>query len=339
LTRQLLVFSRKQVVHPVVLDLNVVVENLDKMLRRIIGETIVMTMVPGRQIGRIKADAGYVGQVVLNLVVNARDAMPNGGRLAITTENIELEENAPLTNPAAVPGRYVVLKVTDTGHGMTDEVKRRLFEPFFTTKPPGKGTGLGLATSHTIVQQSGGHIEIESAVGRGSTFKVFFPRVADSLPVAVPPTATGPLPRGAETLLIVEDEHGLRKMASRILQAQGYEVLLAANGLEALQVVNQHAGAPIQLVVTDVVMPQMGGMAMAQWLKATDPGLKILFTSGYTDEAVARHGVLDNGTAFLPKPYTPAILANKVRAMLDGQGGTEIFRKPAAANHQPNPLP
>jgi CheY-like chemotaxis protein len=316
-----------------VLDLNEVVQNLDKMLRRVIGEVIVLTMVPGRQLGRVKADAGYVGQVVLNLVVNARDAMPNGGRLTISTENILLEENS--ARAQAVPGEYVMLQVSDTGHGMTGEVKRRLFEPFFTTKAASKGTGLGLATCHNIVQQCGGRIEVQSEPGQGTTFKIYFPRNDQPLTVAAAPAPTGPLPRGTERLLLVEDDQSLRIMARRILQAQGYAVLTAANGLEALQVVNQHHGPPIQLVVTDVVMPQMGGLAMAEWLRATDPELKILFTSGYTDEAIAQHGVLEAGMAFLPKPYTPALLANKVRAMLDGRSGTEIFRKAGA----PNPLP
>jgi signal transduction histidine kinase len=332
LTRQLLIFSRKETIQPVVLDLNEVVQNLDKMLRRVIGEFIVLTMVPGRQLGRVKADAGYVGQVILNLVVNARDAMPNGGRLTITTENILLEENSA----PAVPGEYVMLQVSDTGHGMTAEVKRRLFEPFFTTKAAGKGTGLGLATCHNIVQQCGGRIEVHSEPGQGTTFKIHFPRIDQPLTVAAAPAPTGSLPRGTERLLLVEDDQSLRIMARRILQAQGYAVLTAANGLEALQVVNQQQGPPIQLVVTDVVMPQMGGLAMAEWLKATDPALKILFTSGYTDEAIAQHGVLDAGMAFLPKPYTPALLANKVRAMLDGRIGTEIFRKAGATNLLPN---
>jgi signal transduction histidine kinase len=336
LTRQLLIFSRKETIEPVVLDLNEVVQKMDKMLRRVIGEVIVLTLVPGGQLGRVKADAGYVGQVVLNLVVNARDAMPHGGRLTLSTENVLLEANA--TRASAVAGEYVMLQVSDTGQGMTAEVKRRLFEPFFTTKAASKGTGLGLATCHNIVQQCGGFIEVQSEPGQGTTFKIYFPRIDQPLTVAAAPAPTGPLPRGTERLLLVEDDQSLRIMARRILQAQGYELLTAANGLEALQVVNQHQGPPIRLVVTDVVMPQMGGLAMAEWLKATDPELKILFTSGYTDEAIAKHGVLDAGMAFLPKPYTPAMLAGKVRAMLAGRGGTAIFRKPVAPNPLPNPL-
>src|SRR5450759_1538223 len=338
LTRQLLVFSRKPTVRPVVLDLNDAVQDLDKMLRRLIGENIEMTMVPGKQTGRVKADSGHVGQVLMNLVVNARDAMPNGGRLTIATSNVTLDENyspcgvgvcaspggAPLFTPqgkrthtGAIPGDYVMLSVSDTGAGMTDEVKARLFEPFFTTKPLGKGTGLGLATCQTIVQQSGGHIGIYSEVGKGTTFKIYFPRVEQPLEVAARLIQAGPLPRGTETLLVVEDEPAVRHLACGVLEAQGYTVLCASNGQEGLRAVREHKGSPIRLVVTDVIMPLMGGKVMTEWLKATYPGLKILFTSGYMDDTVAQLGVLDAGVEFLAKPYTPATLARKVREVLD----------------------
>jgi signal transduction histidine kinase len=338
LTRQLLVFSRKQTVHPVVLDLNDVVKDLDKLLQRFINENIEMTIVPGKQLGRVKADPGYVGQVLMNLVLNARDAMPNGGQFTIATNNVTLDENyspcgvgvcassggAPLLTPqgkrthtGAIPGDYVMLSVSDTGTGMTDEVKARLFEAFFTTKPLGKGTGLGLATCQTIVQQSGGHIGVHSEVGRGTTFKIYFPRVEQSLDVAARPIRTGPLPRGTETLLVVEDEPSVRHLARGVLETQGYKVLSASNGQDALHVARAHQGSPIRLVVTDVIMPLMGGKVMAEWLKTTYPGLKILFTSGYTDDAIAQHGVLDAGVEFLAKPYTPATLVRKVCEMLD----------------------
>jgi two-component system cell cycle sensor histidine kinase/response regulator CckA len=371
LTRQLLVFSRKQTVQPVVLDLNDVVKDLDKMLRRLIDENIEMTIVPGKQIGRVKADSGYVGQVLMNLVVNARDAMPNGGKLSIATNNVTLDENyspcgvgvraspgdAPLFTPqgescgasggtspgqvhavrlpplshgagsstpqgkhthtGAIPGDYVMLSVSDTGTGMTEEVKAHLFEAFFTTKPKGKGTGLGLATCQTIVQQSGGHIGVDSEVGKGTTFKIYFPRVEQPIDVVARPIQTGPLPRGTETLLVVEDEPSVRHLAAGVLEAQGYTVLRANNGQDALHVARKHKGTPIRLVVTDVIMPLMGGKVMAEWLKTTYPGLKILFTSGYTDDAIVQHGVLEPGVAFLPKPYAPAALARKVREMLD----------------------
>ena len=317
LTRQLLIFSRKQTVQPVVLDLNEVVNQLDKMLRRLIDENIEMKIVPGKQTGRVRADSGYIGQVLMNLVVNARDAMPNGGKLTIATSNVTLDENYAHTHAVALPGEYVMLSVSDTGTGMTDEVKARLFEAFFTTKPKGKGTGLGLATCQTIVQQSGGHIGVYSELGKGTTFKVYFPRVEQLLDVAVGLAQTEPLPRGTETLLVVEDEPSLRQLACGVLEAQGYKVLSASNGQDALQVAHAHKGVPIRLVVTDVIMPIMGGKVMAEWLKTTCPNLKIIFTSGYTDDAIIQDGVRELGVEFLSKPYTLSALVRKVRDMLD----------------------
>jgi signal transduction histidine kinase len=317
LTRQLLIFSRKQKVHPVVLDLNEVVQGLDKMLRRLIDENIEMTIVPGKEIGCVKADSGYAGQVVMNLVVNARDAMPNGGKLTIATSNATLDQSYARTHPGAVAGDYVMLSVCDTGTGMTDEVKARMFEAFFTTKPKGRGTGLGLATCQTIVQQSGGHIGVCSEVGKGTTFEVYFPRVEQPLDVALQATQAGPLPRGTETLLVVEDEPSVRHLARQILEAQGYQVLSACNGQEALHTAREYKGPPIRLVVTDVIMPRMGGKVMAEWLKTANPDLRILFTSGYTDDAVTGWGMLKAEAEFLPKPYTPAHLVRKVREMLD----------------------
>jgi signal transduction histidine kinase len=317
LTRQLLIFSRKQTVQPSVLDLNAVVQELDIMLRRVIDENIELTFTLGREIGRIKADSGYVGQVLMNLVINARDAMPNGGKISVATSNATLDENFARTHPGAIPGDYVMLSVSDTGTGMTDEVKAHMFEAFFTTKPKGKGTGLGLATCQTIVQQSGGHIGVYSEAGKGATLKIYFPQVGQPLDVAARPIQTGALPRGTETLLVVEDEPAVRHLARDILEAQGYEVLRAANGLHAMFVAREHKGSPIRLVITDVIMPQMGGKMMAEWLHAANPNLKILFTSGYTDDAITRHGVLDTGVEFLPKPYAAAALVRKVREMLD----------------------
>jgi len=317
LTRQLLIFSRKEKLQFVVLDLNDAVKELDRMLRRLIGENIEMTIVPGKQTGRIKADSGYIWQMLMNLVVNARDAMPNGGKLTIATKNVTLDENYARAHAGVIPGNYAMLAVSDTGTGMTEEVKAHLFEAFFTTKPIGKGTGLGLATCQTIVQQSGGHIGVDSEVGKGTTFRIYFPRVDQPLDPETQFIKAGPLPRGTETLLVVEDEPSVRHLACGVLEAQGYKVLSASNGQEALRVVVEHQGSPIRLVVTDVVMPLMGGKAMAEWLKITHPDLKILFTSGYTDNAIAQQGVLEPGIAFLPKPYTQSILARKVRAMLD----------------------
>jgi len=293
-----------------------------------------MTIVPGKQTGRVKADSGYVGQVLMNLVVNARDAMHNGGKLSIATTNVTLDENYARAHTGAIPGDYVMLSVSDTGIGMTEEVKARLFEVFFTTKPKGKGTGLGLATCQTIVKQCGGHIGVYSEVGKGTTFKIYFPRVEQPLDIAARLIQTGPLPRGTETLLVVEDEPSVRHLAHGVLVAQGYEVLSASNGQDALHVAREHKGSPIRLVVTDMIMPRMGGKVMAEWLKTTHPELKILFTSGYTDDAIAQQGVLEPGIAFLPKPYTPGILTRKVRAMLDDQTDTAFLRQHEPPPHQ-----
>jgi two-component system cell cycle sensor histidine kinase/response regulator CckA len=318
LTRQLLVFSRKQKVQMVVVDVNEVIKDLDKMLRRLIDEHIEMTIVRNSELGRVKADSGYLGQVVMNLVVNARDAMPNGGKLTIATENATLGEDYARSHEGAIAGDYVMISVSDTGTGMTDAVKKRIFEAFFTTKPKGKGTGLGLATCQTIVQQAGGYIDVQSEVGQGTTFKVYFPRVDQPLDVASH-QKSGPAPRGTETLVVVEDEPLLRNMARSVLEAKGYHVLPASNGQDALHTVRDHKGAPICLVISDVVMPVMGGVVMAEWLKSANPDLKILFTSGYTDDAVTLHGALQKGVEFLAKPYTPATLACKVREMLDSK--------------------
>jgi two-component system, cell cycle sensor histidine kinase and response regulator CckA len=317
LTRQLLMFSRKQKVEPVVLDLNDTVRDLNKILRRLIGENIELSVVPGNQIGHIMADPGHVGQVLMNLAVNARDAMPNGGKLIIATSNVTLDEHYTRTHAGVTPGDYVMLSISDTGSGMTPEVKAHLFEALFTTKPADKGTGLGLAICQTIVQQSGGHIDVESEVGRGATFRIYFPWVNKPVEPEGGLIQSGPLPRGTETVLLVEDEPSVRNLAANVLEALGYPVLRANNGQEALRLVREHKGPPIRLVVTDVIMPQMGGKVMADWLKTTDPDLKILFTSGYTDDAIAQQGVLEPGVAFLAKPYTPEALARKVRDVLD----------------------
>ncbi len=319
LTQQLLVFSRKQTVQAVVLDLNAVVQDMYKMLLRLIDEHIEMTIVAEKQLGRIKADSGYLGQVLMNLVINGRDAMPNGGRLTIATSNVTLDELHTRKHKGAKPGNHVMLSVNDTGMGMTDEVKEHLFEAFFTTKPSGKGTGLGLATCQAVVEQCAGHITFSSEVGKGTTFRIYFPRVDEPLDSDTHFIKAGPLPRGTETLLVVEDDPSVRQLARGVLEAQGYEVLSAVNGQDALRVVHEHKGSPIRLAVTDVMMPQMGGKAMAEWLKTSYPDLKILFTSGYTDNTIAHHGVLDAGVEFLAKPYTPTTLVRKVRELLDGE--------------------
>ena len=317
LSRQLLIFSRKQTVQAVVLNLNDVLKEMEKMLRRFLDERTEMSVICAKDIGSIKADSGYIGQVLMNLVVNSRDAMPDGGRLTIETSTVLLAEDETRLHPGVPPGNYVVLSVADTGTGMTAEVKNHLFEAFFTTKGAGKGTGLGLTTCQTIVAQAGGFIDVVSEVNKGTTFKVYFPRFdAPNTPV-VEVRKSGPLPRGTETLLLVEDEPSLRQLAQNALQLQGYEVLLAANGEEGLRMARQHQGAPILLVIADVIMPKMGGKAMAEGLKTTHPNLKVLYTSGYTDDAIAHQGVLNEGIEFLAKPYTRSSLAQKVREVLD----------------------
>ncbi len=317
LTLQLLVFGRKQTVQPVVIDLNVVLRDLEQMLERLIDENINLTLVPCTQPGNILADPGYIGQVLMNLAVNARDAMPDGGSLSIATSRVSLDTPFTQTYPGMLPGDYMRLSVSDTGTGMSEEVKARIFEAFFTTKPAGKGTGLGLATCQTIVHQSGGCMSVSSEPGKGTTFHIHFPCVEQQLEVTAPCAPGGPLTRGTETLLVVEDDPAVRHLAVEVLQSQGYTVLPAFNGQDGLNVARAHQGPPIQMVVTDVVMPLMGGKVMSEWLKVTYPDIKVLFTSGYTDDTISHHGVLDAGVDFLPKPYTPATMTRKVRELLD----------------------
>lgn len=315
LTRQLLAFSRRQVLAPRVLDLNLVVADTEKMLRRLIGEDIRLATVPGSGLWRVSADPGQVEQVLMNLAVNARDAMPTGGSLTIETRNVELDDEHVRAHPGARPGPHVLLAMSDTGSGMTDEVKARIFEPFFTTKELGRGTGLGLATVYGIVAQSGGHIAVDSGHGVGTTFSLYLPRAESSESV---PKVVGALParRGAETVLLVEDDPGVRALNRRILEKCGYTVLEASDGDEAARVSASHAG-PIHLLMTDVVMPGDGGRVVAERLVELRPELKVVYASGYTDDAVVRHGVLCETMNFLQKPFTPAALAHMVREVLD----------------------
>ncbi|TAL08529.1 MAG: response regulator [Nitrospirae bacterium] len=316
LTRQLLAFSRRQMLEPKVLDLNAVVTNIDKMLTRMIGEDITLTSTLMPRLGRVKADPGQIEQVIMNLAVNARDAMPQGGKLTIETTNVELDENFAQKHAVVKPGRYVMLAVSDTGCGMNAETQQRIFEPFFTTKGLGKGTGLGLATTYGIVKQSGGSIWVYSEVGQGTTFKVYLPRV-DEKPDAVLPGAVGASPlQGTETILLVEDDAPLRKLTHAILRKGGYAVLSAGHGDEAFRVCAEHTG-PIHLLVSDVVMPGMGGHELAERLKSAHPDMKVLYVSGYTDDTVVRHGVLNRNMAFLQKPFTMHGLLRKVREVLD----------------------
>jgi len=317
LTRQLLTFSRRQPVQPRVINLNAIILDMHAMLRRLIGEDIELVTLPAENLWSVRVDPGHLEQVLVNLAVNARDAMPHGGRLTLETANIQFEQERTGRLISPIPGEYVMLAVSDTGVGMTDEVKTHLFEPFFTTKEVGKGTGLGLATCYGIVKQSGGWIRAYSEPGQGTTFKIYFPRVQEP-PAGLPPRdQVGFLPRGTETILLVEDEVLVRSLATQILRDQGYTVLEATNGEEALQIVQQQEGQPIHLLLTDVVMPQMGGKALADRLRATRPGLKVLFASGYMDEEVWDLGVSDLGIGFLQKPFTPGALARKVREVLD----------------------
>ncbi|HMJ13200.1 MAG TPA: PAS domain S-box protein [Polyangiaceae bacterium] len=315
LTGQLLMFSRQQVVESKVLDLNEVLSDLEKMLQRMVGEDVELVYATGKFVGHIKADPGHIEQVILNLVVNARDAMPTGGQLTIETTCVELDEHYAQNHVPARPGPYVMLAVTDTGCGIDRAIQSRIFEPFFTTKEKGKGTGLGLSTVFGIVQRSGGTIWLYSEPGKGSTFKVYLPRVDAELDVARPPAAPSTL-RGTETILLVEDEEQVRTVVLNVLRRQGYRVIAAQHAGEALLLCERHP-QKIDLLVTDVVMPQMSGPELAKRLQAVRPEMKVLCMSGYTDDSIVRHGVLETGVAFLQKPITPGVLARKVREVLD----------------------
>jgi signal transduction histidine kinase/ActR/RegA family two-component response regulator len=313
LTRQLLAFGRKQVLQPVAIDLNHLVEKLHGMLRRLLGAHVELTTSPAPELGRVRADAGQIEQVIVNLAVNARDAMPGGGKLTIETRNVELDLDSGLGVPA---GPYVQLAVSDTGSGIDARIRAHIFEPFYTTKSVGKGTGLGLATVHGIVQQSGGAISVYSEPGRGSTFKIYLPRVADEPLVTPTSVARLAASTGSETVLLVEDDAPVRDLSRRALESRGYRVLVASDGAEGLRVAQAHAGA-IDLLVSDVVMPVAGGPELAGNLRPLRPGLRVLFLSGYADTAFARSGELTREAAFLQKPFTPERLAQKVREVLD----------------------
>ncbi len=321
LTRQLLIFSRNETVRFLVLDINEILDSIDDMLRHLVNEDIELAIVRRGPLGHVRADSGYVGQALMNLVINARDAMPKGGKLSIGASDVTLDESNATEHPGIPAGDYVMMSVGDTGTGMTNEVKARLFEPFFTTKPKGRGTGLGLATCQTIMNKLKGRIEVCSELGKGTTFTLYFPRVEEPLDPSTRLAQTYELRKGTETVIVVEDDRTVRQMACAVLKSQGYAVLSAANGEEALQVIEGHKGARISLVITDVVMPHMGGKVMADGLKFNYPDLKVLFTSGYADEAIARQGELNFGVAFLAKPYSPATLTRRVRELLDVEEG------------------
>ena len=316
LTRQLLAFSRQQVFRPIVLDLNVVVANLLEMLPRLIGEHIELNTALGPEPTLIKTDAGQLEQVLMNLAINARDAMPRGGVLTIETSNVSLDESACQGLGTVSPGPYVQLTVRDTGCGMDPATQTRIFEPFFTTKDLGKGTGLGLATVYGIITQSRGAISVDSAPGRGATFTVYLPKSdAEAATVSVAPVSAEPLP-GWETVLVVEDQQSVRGFVQSLLKLNGYHVLEAADGIEALRICRQHPGE-IQLLVTDVVMPGMSGRELAEQLAVEQPSIKVLYMSGYTDDTVVHAGVAQAGMAFLQKPFSPTTFTHKVREVLD----------------------
>jgi len=371
LTRQLLAYSRKQVLAPTVVDLNSTLRDVSGMLTRLIGEDVAMVVEPGLDLRRVRIDRGQIEQVLLNLVANSRDAMPDGGQLTLRTSNEDVGEDDPRRRGLMPAGLYVRLAITDTGVGMNEEVLGHLFEPFFTTKEPGKGTGLGLSTVYGIVEQSGGSVTVATEVGHGTTFRIYLPQVeahaaaasavrpaSVTMPVTPPPPAVVPLravtpvqppplrpapvaaaatldpaivsetpPARTETILLVEDALRVRAVVREILEMNGYHVLEARHGAEAIEISERHRG-PIHLMVTDVVMPHMSGGELAQRLQPVRPDMRVLYMSGYTDDAIVRHGVLGAGMAFLSKPFTPDALALKVREVLDS--ATPSVASPAA---------
>jgi len=320
LTRQLLTFSRRQVVRPRVLDLNTIVASTAVMLRRLIGEHIELRIVEGSSLAKVHADASQLEQVILNLAVNSRDAMSNGGTLILETQNVDFEEPYAGPHNTLQPGRYAMLAVTDTGAGMDAETRSHLFEPFFTTKAQGYGTGLGLSTVYGIVKQSGGEIVVYSEPGQGTCVKIYFPSVTEGAVEDPAEGAAEKIRAGTETILLVEDEEAVRRLVRRTLEKQGYRVLVAASGGEAVRLAGRHGG-PIHLLITDVVMPQMSGRETAERLKTMRPGMHVLYVSGYTETTIARGGKLESGEIFLQKPFTPRALMRQIRDLLDLANG------------------
>jgi CheY-like chemotaxis protein len=316
LTSQLLAFSRKQVLQPRILDLNDAMLEASAILHRLIGEDIDLVTFPQPGLGLVKADPGQIQQIIMNLAVNARDAMPHGGKLTMETANADIDQKYVRRHPAGSVGRYVMLAISDNGMGMDAETQSHIFEPFFTTKGSQKGTGLGLSTVYGIVKQSDGLIWVYSELGRGATFKIYLPRVGGEVSEIESNGMEELSLQGNETVLVVEDEPSMRTLAARILRTQGYTTIEASNGEEALRIAQEFTGE-IHLVLTDVIMPEMNGKTMASQLEAARPGIKVLFVSGYTNNAIVHHGVLNSNVAFLQKPFTAEALARKVRKVLD----------------------
>jgi PAS domain S-box-containing protein len=317
LTRQLLAYGRKQILQPEALDLNRVITSMEGVFHHLVGGNVNTQIIPALGLKAVKADAGQIEQVIMNMAMNAADAMPNGGKLMLETANVTFDPDSVGRYPELKPGDYVMLAISDTGTGMTEEVKARVFEPFFSTKGVGLGTGLGLSTCYGIIKQSGGHISVYSELGRGTTFKIYLPQVEPQLPIPNHRLDSPELPSGTETILLVEDDPALREMAATLLRRLGYTVLTAGNGVEALSVKHDRNSGHIDLLFTDVVMPHMSGKELADRMRALYPHTKILFTSAYTENAIVHQGVLDQGVALLQKPFTPTALARKVRETLD----------------------
>jgi signal transduction histidine kinase/ActR/RegA family two-component response regulator len=317
LTRQLLAYGRKQILRPEVLDLNAFLTGMEGTLRHLMGRQRDVRVVPGLRLMPVKADAGQIEQVIMNMAMNAADAMPNGGKLTLETANVTLDEAYTQAYPDLQAGEYVMLAITDTGDGMTEVVKARAFEPFFSTKRVGQGTGLGLSTCYGIVKQSGGHIAVYSEPARGTTFKIYLPRVGQEAQAPLRRASPRDLPSGTESILLVEDDPALREMAATLLGRLGYTMLSAANGVEALSLLKQRGAGHIDLLFTDIVMPHMSGQELAGRVRALYPYTRVLFTSAYTEHAFVHQGVLAQGVAVLQKPFTPSALAAALREVLD----------------------
>lgn len=321
IVRQLLAFSRQQIQQPRIVSLNTIVKNMETLLRRLIGEDVQLSIDTGANLDTVKADPSQIEQVIMNLASNARDAMPEGGRLSIGTSNVELDVMDPLRQPGSPIGPHVLLTVSDTGCGMDAKTQARIFEPFFTTKEPGKGTGLGLSMAYGIVKQSGGSISVGSQPGHGATFTICLPRVEGAPQPQSTEKPSGKMPSGSETVLLVEDAVPLREAVQQFLQQAGYNVLVAEGGTAALAASRNHPG-PIHLLLTDVIMPGLSGPQLAQQLRMARPGVRVLFMSGYTDEALGSHGVLEEGVALIEKPFTRGSLLIKMRDVLDAAGSS-----------------